>query len=283
MLKSWVDGHISDVISLGNRGLNYGDGFFSTALVLNGTIKLQDLHLKRIEDSARRLKFSLSMDDFERDLNLFLKNSEFEYKDQPLILKVIVTRGDAPRGYFWGANKGVHIIFQLSSYQPVEKMQQYRKQGVDVFLCETPISNNKLLAGIKHLNRLEQVLARSEKNPEIFPEGLMFDQNDFLIEGCMSNIFLRKGNEVYTPALESAGVAGVMRAHLIALLKQSAFNFQEVNIKREQLLSMDEMLLTNVNIGMWPIKAIDGLGWKKNQQDSDPDLINSFDVSSLVF
>lgn len=283
MLKSWVDGKITDRISLGNRGLNYGDGFFTTALVLNSKIKLFSYHLQRIQDSAQRLKLALDIDNFKRDLASFLQDTEFDYKDQILLLKIIITRGDARRGYHWGLNDSIHLVFQLSELLQYEKIQDYRRHGVKVFLCNTRLSNNKMLAGIKHLNRLEQVLARSERNPDHFPEGLMFDQNNYLIEACTSNLFIRRGKQVFTPGLESAGVAGVAREHLISQLKQSSFDFQERDIKLEQLLDADEIILTNAIIGMWPVIEIDGCAWMQNKKESQSTLINSFDLSSFVY
>jgi 4-amino-4-deoxychorismate lyase len=112
------------------------------------------------------------------------------------------------------------------------------------------------MAGLKHFNRLENVLARNEWIDNSIAEGLMLDDHGNVIEGTMSNVFAAKDGELHTPQLNRAGVSGVMRAHVINLAKQQNLIVHEHDISLSTLRQMDEVFLTNSLIGIWPVKKI---------------------------
>ena len=140
---------------------------------------------------------------------------------------------------------------------PVHPEKNYT-EGVDLRICKTRLGKNPVLAGIKHLNRLEQILARSEwDNPEI-AEGLMLDMDDNVIEGTMSNLFIINDNDLVTPDVSGCGIAGVVRACILGLAPDIGFKTIIKNIPASELYSAGEIFLCNSVIGLWPVLAIEG-------------------------
>jgi len=133
------------------------------------------------------------------------------------------------------------------------------QQGVNVRLCDTPLGANPRLAGLKHLNRLEQVLARAEWDDPDIAEGLMLDAAGGLVEGTMSNLFLVQGGRLRTPALEQCGVAGVMRGHVLALAEQGGIACEVTALGLADLRSADELFVCNSVIGIWPVRRVQGM------------------------
>jgi 4-amino-4-deoxychorismate lyase len=130
---------------------------------------------------------------------------------------------------------------------------------VAVRACRTRLGRNPRLAGIKHLNRLEQVLARSEQDPAECAEGLMLDDEDRVIEGIMSNLFMRRGRLLTTPDLSACGVAGIMRELVLeAAAELEGLEPRVGAVGIHDLASADECFLTNSLIGIWPIRHLEG-------------------------
>ena len=128
--------------------------------------------------------------------------------------------------------------------------------GITATICETPVSMNTALAGMKHLNRLDNVLARNEWNDSAVAEGFMFDNQGHIIEGTMSNVFCVLGTELYSPLLEQCGVAGVMRQKVIDIAGTLNIPVNIVDISKDNFLQMDAVFITNSLIGIWPVKKI---------------------------
>jgi 4-amino-4-deoxychorismate lyase len=121
------------------------------------------------------------------------------------------------------------------------------------------LAEQPTLAGIKHLNRLEQVLARAEWSDPAIAEGLMLDQSSRLIEGTMSNVFLVRGGVVYTPRLHRCGVAGIVRELVLQRLAAECAPVREADLTLDDVSAADEVFLTNSLIGIWPVLKIDCL------------------------
>ena len=144
----------------------------------------------------------------------------------------------------------------------------------ELFVCKQQVSINESLAGLKHLNRLENVLARNEwsagaginmNNGNNIVDGLMLNANQYVIEGCMSNLFAVKDNQLFTPDLSQSGVNGVMRDVIIKLAEKNKIRLSIVNIKLDELLAMDALFISNSLIGM---KLINKLISSKFQESS---------------
>jgi 4-amino-4-deoxychorismate lyase len=122
-----------------------------------------------------------------------------------------------------------------------------------------------LLAGIKHLNRLENVLARREWNSSEIAEGLMLDMDGNAIEGTMSNLFLLQGNTLFTPDLGRCGVAGVQRQRIMNLVGGLGMAVRVENLSLARIYDAEEMVLCNSLIGVWQVRELAGKTWQAGQ------------------
>ena len=172
------------------------------------------------------------------------------------IAKILVTRGSGGRGY---NPAGCSSRVVLRWFPLVQRPVSWSEDGVEVILCQTPLGHSPVLAGMKHLNRLEQVLARAEWQDARFAEGLMFDIAGNLIEGTMSNLFLVKSGKVVTPELSQCGVAGVLRQWL---LDAGEPVIGVGSVSREELFQADEVFLANSVMGIWPVRQCQTCSWQ---------------------
>jgi len=249
MNKILINGNEEACIDVLDRGFQYGDGVFETIVYKNGKLQLWDEHIQRIQQSAKRLKIntveeSVWLDDIKK-LNI----------TNDAVLKLILTRGISGRGYAYESGSvptRVCAVFALPEYN------ESHQTGITARICETTVSMNASLAGIKHLNRLENVLARNEWNNKTIAEGLMLDINNHVIEGTMSNVFCVLEDELYTPSLEYSGVNGVVRQHIIKLAGENNIPVNVIELSKQNFLQMDSIFITNSVIGLWPVtKVID--------------------------
>ncbi|MGD8526019.1 MAG: aminodeoxychorismate lyase [Thioalkalispiraceae bacterium] len=249
VLKIMINGEQLADISVMDRGFQYGHGLFETMRVEKGVIPLLAQHLQRAKKDCERLAIpSPDLSQLEEDIKKLIIDTE------KAVLKMIITRGIGGRGYALTQITDPQVVFILSPFP--DYPDNYWVQGIEARICNLRLSQQPLLAGIKHLNRLEQVLARNEWNDSHITEGIMFDQNDDLIEATMSNIFIVKAGKVMTPELDRCGVEGVMRNTVLKLLKDKNINMEITRINQEQLFSANEIFLTNSLIGIWPVKKI---------------------------
>lgn len=241
-----INGESGAHISALDRGLQYGDGLFETIAVADSRPCLWDRHYHRLETGGARLGIPIPV--AETLLKEILQ--EIGSNDRGVI-KVIISRGDGTRGYAPSENIETTRIVQFSSWP--DYPEEAHSQGVKVRICNTRLGANHTLAGIKHLNRLEQVMARSEwDNPEI-REGLMLDARGHVVEGTMSNIFMVKEGIFHTPDLTECGVSGVMRGLVLDVAKEQGVEVNVGHIPLSELLYADSLMLTNSLIGIWPV------------------------------
>ncbi|MGO3028509.1 aminodeoxychorismate lyase [Pseudomonas helleri] len=253
-MQSWVDGQpASALASLKDRGLAYGDGLFETIAVKAGQPLLLDLHLQRLAHGCSRLAMVAD--------HTLIRNELLAYAQAmgEGVLKLILTRGDSLRGYSFTAEAQPRRILQASPAAAYP--QAYGAHGVQLFDCATRLAEQPLLAGLKHLNRLEQVIARSEWQDPAYAEGLMRDTSGRVIEGVFSNLFLVRDGGLITADLQRCGVAGVMRAALLTHAGQLAIPCQITDISLAQLRQADEVFLCNSVYGIWPVRAFADLSW----------------------
>ena len=246
-MKIWINGQAAADVSLLDRGLQYGDGLFETMRLKKGSVVMWVEHLARLQAGCQRLNISI-------DASLLSKQID-DITQQVIdgVLKLIVTRGEGERGYKSYSANAATIIW-LHSESP-SYPQQYYTEGVDVCLCKTNISRNSFLAGIKHLNRLDNVLARQEWLDE-YQEGLMCDEFENIIEGTMSNFFAIKGDVLITPDLSHSGVAGITRQRVLDIARKENIETKICNISADELAEFDAVMVTNSLIGMWPVRSI---------------------------
>ena len=252
-MDSWVDGQPADALSLKDRGLAYGDGLFETIAVHDGFPVLLDRHLVRLARGCRRLAINLDHAAVVAELLTYAEQLNEG------VIKLIVTRGDSLRGYAFDPSAQARRI--LSGNPPAVYPHAHAEQGIRLFPCTTRLSLQPLLAGLKHLNRLEQVMARAEWQDTEHAEGLMLDQAGRVIEGVFSNLFLVRDGVLITADLSCCGVEGVMRAELLSQAESLGIPIQITDITLEQLQDADEVFVCNSVYGVWPVRAYAALSW----------------------
>jgi len=246
-----INGVEATSVAVADRGLHYGDGVFETIAVRGGRPCLWSLHRERLFRGLVRLRINTDgLVGLEDEIDRLLQ----EAVDG--VLKLIVTRGPGPPGY--GARSAAVPTRILLRYPPRSYPRAWAEQGVAVRRCRTRLAIGGALAGIKHLNRLEQVLARREWDDPNIAEGLMADQAGRLISGTMSNIFLIQDDVLLTPSLQRCGIAGTVRARVLAQAAVLGIPVVEADLPIDAFKTADGAFLTNSLIGIWPILAVDG-------------------------
>ncbi len=249
--RVFINGRAGDAINVNDRGLQYGDGLFETIAIVHGKLRRLVLHLDRLETGCARLGIRCP----PREL-LISELTSFAGYESHAVLKLILTRGVSDRGY--RPREGVEPTRIVSLHDWPNHPAHWRETGVAVRWCTATLAEQPLLAGIKHLNRLEQVLARREWSDPDIAEGLLCDTHGHVIGGTMTNIFLVHDNELSTPRLDSCGVAGTVRAAVLSLANEIGMHPFEKELTPNDVASAHEVFLTNALVGIWPVNRIDG-------------------------
>ncbi len=244
-----INGAPAECVSIHDRGFQYGDGVFETLAVFEGRPLLWRLHLLRLQQGCVRL--GIASPDARQ---LQAEADRLCASAGRAVLKIIVTRGESRRGY--AQPQGVQPTRVLERLPWPDYCSANALDGVDVCVCRARVSPNPALAGLKHLNRLEQVLARSEWRTE-YAEGLMLDQDGNLIEATASNVFLVSQGMLLTPDLSESGVAGVMRATVLDRAEALSIPYRVAPVSLDMLHGAVEVFLTNSLIGIWPVRRVD--------------------------
>ncbi|EXJ11365.1 aminodeoxychorismate lyase [Nitrincola nitratireducens] len=242
----WVNGVQAEHISVTDRGLSYGHGVFETLPIEHGTPLLWSLHRARMVSSCQRLGIPIQsvVEAVEQDIRQFLAN-------QTGVLRITITCGEGLRGYRMPDTIVPTRILQY--LPPTTYPNEPARVGIKAMLCQQRLGLSPSMAGMKHLNRLEQVLARSEWQTPDLQEGVVCDIDDYVIEGTMSNLFMVKAGELHTPSLDRCGVWGVMRQHLLHLAERESIVLHEGRYRLDDLLASDEVFFCNSLIGIWPL------------------------------
>ncbi|AKP74571.1 Aminodeoxychorismate lyase [Piscirickettsia salmonis] len=254
MLAALINGQINNhaKVSILERGFCYGDGLFETILVKNNQAILLNYHLERLCQDAQRLGFretELEVGVFEHEIQQLLACSPDD-----CIIKIMLTRGIGGRGYNpVGVLQATRVV---ASFPFVSYPKYYYSPGVKVRICATRLARQPQLAGIKHLNRLEQVLARAEWQDSEIAEGIVLDTDSWVIEGTFTNLFIidHVGN-IKTPRLSYAGVKGVMRRFILETAHIFGLKVIECDLSLSDLEQARSAFLTNSIIGLWPIAS----------------------------
>lgn len=244
-----VNGVQSADISALDRGLAYGDGLFETLAVVDKRILNWPKHVERLQRGCSTLDIpqpdiSVLEEEIDEVISGFNRS----------VVKVIVTRGNGGRGYTpLAISKATRIVYR---HEWPEGYVEREKSGITVCIAEHRLSRNSQLSGLKHLNRLDQVLASIELNQSRADEALMLDTRNFVIEATRSNLFMVRDGRLYTPDLEFCGVAGVMRSLIMEISEDLRLKPQEMNLSIGELFQADEIFLCNAIAGIWPIVEI---------------------------
>ena len=255
MLAVWINGERGAPLDHADRGLYYGDGLFETIAVTARGPRLLDRHMSRLRCGAAVLGISLPDE-------ALLRHEIAVAAATPgaAVVKLIVTRGVGGRGY--RSTSGMVATRWLAAFVAPEYPVRLRIDGVGVRVCRIRLAEQPALAGLKTLNRLEQVLARNEwLEPEPW-EGLMLDAQDRLVCGTMSNIFCVLDGVWSTPDLRRCGVAGTVRAALLAAAEEAGIRYRVADLRLADLYGASEVFLTNAIAGVVPVNRVDTVLFK---------------------
>ncbi|MCU7871388.1 MAG: aminodeoxychorismate lyase [Candidatus Thiodiazotropha sp. (ex Lucinoma borealis)] len=245
-----INGIAGDQVPLSDRGLQYGDGLFETLAVINGQPGLWQHHIARLSRGEQVLGFPPSDKQLLKREALSLCAGH-----ERAVLKIILTRGSGGRGYRPPASSHPRRILTLHPW-PDYPNEWYAK-GIRLSICHTRVSLNSQLAGLKHLNRLDQVLARSEWQDPTIAESLMLDDRDRVISGTQSNLFMIQGETILTPDLSQAGIAGVVRELVIEQAKQLSLPLRITDFVLDDVQQADALFVTNSLMGICPVAILD--------------------------
>jgi len=249
-MSVWINGRRCSTLSYRDRGLQYGDGVFETMRVRRRGIRLLDLHLDRLYRSCRRLKIQVP------EARLVRRELErIAAGRKQGILKLMVTRGRGARGYRPSGRERATRIVTLEALP--RAISAEAEKAVRLRVCATRLSTTPSLAGLKTLNRLDSVLARSEWTDARIWEGLMRDVDGNWVCGTMSNMFLRRGTVLMTPLLDRCGVAGIMRRWILECAASLGLRAVERRIRWEDLQSAEEVFMSNAVVGIRSVRAIE--------------------------
>lgn len=243
----WIDGFRAEGVSPLDRGFAYGDGLFETIRLCSGAMPLLEWHLSRLQRSAQALGISLVPSFLQRCLKAFYDTLTPESQG---VVKIILTRGEGGRGYSpMGAEQSRLIVIYFAGTSMPDA------SPCVVRLCKATLGRNKLMAGHKHMSRLEQVLARAEWSDPAIAEGLMCDDSGAVIEATAHNLFVWHEGQWLTPDLTEAGVNGVMRELLITRIIPAPVS-RVGRLTLESLRGAQEAFICNSLKGVQPVSRI---------------------------
>lgn len=253
---SIINGSLNSTISPLDRGLAYGDGVFRTLKVVDGLPEHWPLHYQKLVADCGAIGIvcpsaELLMSDLQQLFNA----------EETAVVKIIITRGDGERGY---TPPAVTAPMRLLTKSAMPEYPQLNfTEGVSLHICKTRLAHQPVLAGIKHLNRLENVLARMEWNDPAISEGLMLDMDGNVIECTSANIFARFDKVLVTPNLDQCGIAGITRQRILDLAHTQGLKTKIETFNLEKLFSADELIICNSLYGAWQVREVSNKTWAK--------------------
>lgn len=256
--KPLINGQVDACLSISDRGLAYGDGVFETMRCQGHRLPLWRAHLERLLSSCDRLFIKVDKRQLEAQVQTMLEQigAATELADRTGIVKIIVTRGEGGKGYRAPApeDTAANTVIQ---YLPYVDQPECVESGVSLALCSQPLSANSALAGIKHLSRLEYVLAAHSMAPGFEGLGLLLGEQQQVIECLHHNIFICREGRLLTPLLTQYGVEGVMRRWIIEVgAPQLGIAVEEQNLALSDLYRAEEVFICNAVRGVWPVSGL---------------------------
>lgn len=253
-----VNGEACDKVGATDRGLAYGDGVFRTLAIRGGRQQAWAHHYRKLQRDCAAIGLVCPAES--------LLHGEVERATPPsgeCAAKIMITRGASDRGYALpAASEPTRVV--MTSPLP-QYPAEYFSRGVTVRLCTIRLAAQPVLAGIKHLNRLENVLARAEWRDPSIAEGLMLDMAGNIVSGTMSNLIVVEGRSLVTPSMTRCGVAGVTRGRILAAAARRGEPCREEDLSLERIMAADALLLVNSLIGVWQVAGVRERNWTPHE------------------
>ena len=252
LLYSSLNEENAPALSLSNRGLAYGDGIFETIRVVDGKVPLLDYHRARFLRGVDVLSLGDTLDllsSFDQSLESAVQQLQLQGHQSGLV-KLLAVRSEGGRGY--APADPAHAEIYIQVFESPHYLEAFYQQGIHLVLCAHRLSEQPMLAGIKHLNRIDQVLGARELGDA--PEGLMLDQRGNVVEGTKSNLLVLSGEEIFTPELDLCGIRGTLLGALLAG-EVDGLQVQEKKLSVDDLHNADGLIMINSVFGAWPVNA----------------------------
>ncbi len=257
-----VNGQAAEFLSLNDRAIQFGDGVFRTIRLEQGRLVFWARHYRKLAADCAALGIEAPA---ERTLLDEARSLIAHSGMRDATIKLIVSRGESQRGYAAPAECRPTRIVQILPL-PAYPERLYR-EGARVRLCETRASWQPMLAGVKHLNRLENVLARREWSDPSILEGLLLDRDGFVLEGVTSNVLALRDGVLQTPLLDGGGVAGVLREVALDTARQLGWRVEACRLSLDDLRAAERVWISNSLMGLMPVAALDAHGWRVDSCD----------------
>ena len=245
----WINGKEASTVVATDRGLAYGDGVFETMRLVGGRLPLWHYHRERLLRGLQVLGIPVDTAELDNEIR------RAAHLHGNGMLKLTVTRGSGGRAYQPPALDETRPTRILQG-RPLADTSLHEENGIDAIVCRTVLGNHPALGGLKHLNRLEQVLAAQEVAAGGVQEGLMRDAGGHIAEGTFTNVFIVSRGTLVTPPVRG-GVAGVMRRWLLEYAAAEELATEERAIDIDDVHAADEVFVCNSVIGIWPIRRLE--------------------------
>lgn len=250
--KALINGEAAAGSRVWNRGLHYGDGVFRTCLIYEGQVIDLEKQIEKIINDAEVVSLY-----FAHPETLLREAQQLAQGQAQAVLKILLIRAGASRGY----RTSVATADRLLCTYPTSRYPSANwERGIVVFRSRVRLGSQPMLAGVKHLNRLEQILASREWEPGA-DEGIMGDDQNRPVSGTRGNLFWAKQGALRTPALDRCGVAGLMRDKVLQGASALKLPCSVAEGSWEELESADEVFVTNSLIGLWPVRTMGDKSW----------------------
>ena len=248
-----IDGKIHDSLSVFNRNMQYGDGLFETCTARDNKILHWKEHFSRLNLGCRKLKIknieeSIWIKDIKKALSLTSQKN--------CVIKLILSRGNSLRGYSYPDDILPVRVVIISELKKVKE-----KKSFSLDYAESGYHSNPILAGIKHCNRIEQILARSTLKRD---EAVMLDENQNIISVTQGNIYFIFGKRLVTPKLDRCGVIGSRRSLILDLAESLEMIVEQTNISKNEIKKADEVFISNSIIGIQSVSSIEDCQFPKS-------------------
>lgn len=268
-----------------DRGLNYGDGCFTTLYCENSLVYLFEAHIERLVNDAKRIKIDIDIAQLRTQVMQALQPL-LSTNMRSLALKILLTRGTGGRGYEPPASCVPHVYISLHHCAPFTLLSTGSAISDHCLTpCSFPLASQPLLAGIKHINRLEQVLAKHEliernnsnsardtiaqgQDTVIYHDLLLLDASDYVIESSAGNLFFYVDEVWRTPILNKCGVSGVMRNAIMRFMLDNNVAVEEGQYSLQDLYRAESLFTCNAIKHITPVTKVlsDEFGETDKQQ-----------------
>lgn len=262
------------LVNTNDRAFNYGDGVFTTMLVKRGNVQLLSLHVRRVVNDAARLGISLSSE----LLYEAITSKANTLSEDRTVLKVHVSAGEGGRGYSRCPEASPLVRFSSSSYP--SHYDELKMLGMSLICANIALALQPALAGIKHLNRLEQILVKNEISAaqlilkQDIHDAVVCDTQGNIVESSVGNLYWRKGQKWYTPKLDQSGVNGVVRQVLLEYFALSGIDVEEVTLPLNSLSDASAVIVTNALMGVMPVSQVVDQEWFFESSVSTAQMLN---------